>query len=88
MKDSIAVGMIAATAGLLLGSALWRGDDPEPRQPLAAEVDAAIVMDSTTIEMHGYGPDGKIGEFLYDCKHADEPALGDPTLICTQRKEP
>lgn len=82
---------IGALCGAGAVGAVWVAgdDDPEPpRQPIAAEIDAAVVVDATVVEMRGYGPDGKPGKFLYDCEHADHPELGDPTLICTQREEP
>lgn len=81
----------ALIGGLLIGALLWAtDDDPTPaRQPLAAEIDAAVIVDATVIELHGYGPDGEPGVFLYDCERnnqqSNEP--GDPTLVCTQRED-
>lgn len=89
---AIVAGAIGAAIGIAAAGITAPDQDPlpPPRQPLAAEVEAAVVVDSTTIEMRGFGPDGKPGKFLYDCERndAEDLAPGDPTLICTQREEP
>lgn len=88
------IGMfIGAGLTLLFAWSAGAFDDPDPRQVYPAEIDAAVVVDATTIEMHGYGPDGKVGTFLYDCERAGEGDGGvvveegeEPTLVCTQRE--
>lgn len=84
----------AAMGGLIGGAALtlafsWAAgvfDDPAP--PVQADIEAAVVVDATTIEMRGYGPDGELGTFLYDCRvDSEQPVAGvEPTLVCTQRE--
>jgi hypothetical protein len=51
-------------------------------EPVRADVEipAEVVVDATTIEMRGYGPDGTPGTFLYDCSHESG------RLVCTQRE--
>lgn len=69
-------GVVVCTfgAGMLAHQAL---DDDPPVDP--REIDAAVFVDATTIEMHGYGPDGKPGKFLYDCRYETD------RLVCTQQ---
>lgn len=87
-SDNLTVGLAGALVGGLLASVfMWAvDDDPDPREPTTAEIDAAVMMNAAVIEMHGYGSDGQPGEFLYDCRHAEDPGPGEPTLVCTQRE--
>lgn len=68
--------------GLLLGwgAALvaFHVFDDDPADPVT--VDAEAVVDATTIELHGYGPDGKPGVFVYECKRERG------QLVCTQQE--
>lgn len=86
-----AAGLGALTgAGLTLLFAWSTGtfDDPKPPTPVQSQIDAAVVVDATVIEMHGYGPDGEPGVFTYDCQNeVGQPVAGvEPTLVCTQRE--
>lgn len=80
----------ALVGGLLIGTLVWATDDDPPPPVTKGEVTAAVIVDATTIEMHGYDKTGKPGTFLYDCEHRDKKqgdVPGDPTLVCTQREE-
>lgn len=70
-------GIIAGFVGAAVASTAL-SDDSEPIRATNF-ISSDVLVDATVIEMHGYGPDGQPGTFLYDCSHDDE------KLVCTQR---
>lgn len=63
------------------------GDDDPLKQPVSAEIEAAVLVDAAAVEMHGYDPSGKPGKWIYDCTAVEDPKPGEPSLICEQREE-
>lgn len=80
--------VLATLAAFVTGLAVARlGDDDRVRQPIAAEIEAEVLVDATAVRMHGFDRDGNPGEWVYDCTHAEDPKPGEPSLICEQRAE-
>lgn len=78
--------LIAAVLVLAVAVTALLVHEPD-RQPIdRLSVSADVLVNATVVEMRGYGPDGKPGKFLFDCRATDAPVLGDPTLVCTQRE--
>lgn len=80
MTRPVLVAIAATIIGFAAGATVEIHREPEPVRATNF-VSADVLVDATLVELNGYGPDGKLGKFLYDCVHEDG------RLVCTQRKD-
>lgn len=79
--DLLIAVALAAVVLVFLAALAERDDGTDARPVPDVNLSTEVLLDATTIELRGYGPDGEPGVFLYDCEHDGE------RLVCTQREE-
>lgn len=78
VAGEILLAVCLFTIGVLIG--LNIDDDPTPPAP-KVNLTTEALLESATIEMHGYDETGKPGTFQYKCKYEGE------QLVCTQQED-
>lgn len=78
--EQYTAGMVGLLGGVVLSAAFFWGAGWLDADTTVIEPEVARIVDATTVEMRGYGPDGELGVFVYDCEQTGG------RLVCTQRE--